>query len=143
MGADYTIDLTSGIRRILNIIAILERRKGYELSSSDIKNELSKFDFVNEDDSKIIPRFKEHILEWEHDYGLRLIKGANVDADNPRSPFKFNIDKEQHLDKAVYKEPLRIAFALILIRNGEPNFLNDFLELENPLWTLTVILDSV
>lgn len=143
MGADYAIDLTASIRRILNIIAILEANKETSLSSREIKQELNNYETVDESDSKIIPRFKKHILEWKNDYGLRLIKGVNGDRINHRSPFKFNLDKNEPFAREAYKELLTITFSLLLIRNGEYNFLDNFLELENPLSTLTVILDSV
>lgn len=115
------------------------------MGTNDIIKELQEFEYLKEDNCRQTIRdfIIKHILEWEKDYKIKIIKGKNKKNDNPISPYYFALNKKNDRDIKVYEELLRIAFALIIMKKGVLDFINPLLQTEHPLSIMTNILDSI
>ncbi len=146
MGMDVAFDATTEIRRALNLLSFLEE-SSEPLRSKDLISKLSDVENINIDidNRKIITKFKKQMEEWKSDYkNLPVVTGQNGTRENPTSPFKFALGKEDYYHQQVYNELLRIAFALLLIKKGELGDLHNFLiHKKNPLKILMVLVNSI
>lgn len=145
MGMDVAFDGTKTIRKILNFISLLEKAET-ELESREIVNEYNKeFPDQKEFTRQKLSDLMGTIRDWNRkkEYGKRIINwdgGTNAIVGN----YYFDLSKRSSSDVETYKELLRIAFVLLLLKKGELSFVEGFLNSSKfPLSTLMIMLDSV
>lgn len=145
MGIEMSYSNTRQIRRILNLLAILEEKEG-DIKNDELCKKLSAIEKMGPIHRDVISGFIKIINSWSGEGQFKIIKssqGINAhDEIIERSPYKFNLNKSNQNSKMLYKEYLSIAFALLLIKNPNLNFIDEFLQKDKPLNILMKLLNS-
>lgn len=144
---DIAFDGTKSVRKVLNFISVLESADRNHLASGEIRKKYHE----SYTDQKELGRgdvsdYMELIRKWTKgdEYGKRIINWDEGTRNSPQGGYFFNLSKGNTSDPGIYKELLRIAFVLLLLKKGELSFVEDFLvNSKFPLSTLMIMLDSV
>jgi len=144
MGVDIAFDGLSQIRRILNILSILEE-SSEELSSKEIRKRLTNYEKVSSGNRQIIRTFVKDIEKWEEEnVGVDIIKANyyRTKDNRKKGPYKFSLNNGP-TESQIYKECLRVAFAMLIVKKGQLGFIDAFSTKSKPLTMFMKIINSI